>query len=138
VRARRDASWIVFYDADCGLCTWLLAGLLAWDHARRLRPVALASEEARKALAALTPQEQMASWHLLSPAGRRWSAGGALAPLLRLLPGGALPARLCDRFPGVVEAGYRWAAGHRSQLGRLVPAGAKRRASARVLARAVP
>ena len=38
--------WLVLYDADCGLCNWLLAGLLRWDRAARLHPIALGRPEA--------------------------------------------------------------------------------------------
>ena len=128
-------AWSVFYDSECGLCMWLLAGFLRWDRARQLRPLPLQGEEAAAKLADLAPQARMESWHLLSPAGERWSAGAALGPLLRLLPRGALPAAVVERFPAVVEGGYRWVADHRAALGRLVPARAKRAGAACVAAR---
>jgi predicted DCC family thiol-disulfide oxidoreductase YuxK len=114
---------------------WLLAILLRWDRAGRLRPVPLQGEEAAAELADLAPQARMESWHLVSPAGERWSAGAALAPMLRLLPHGALAAALAERFPAPVERGYRWVAAHRSRLGRLVRPGAKRAGAARIAGR---
>lgn len=133
------APWTVLYDAECGICRTLLAGLLGWDRRRRLRPLALQDPEADRLLADLAPEERLASWHLLSPDGARRSAGAALAPLLRLLPGGRAPAAACARFPAATERGYRWVAGNRAPLGRLLPAAVKRRAD-RSLARrlAVP
>jgi predicted DCC family thiol-disulfide oxidoreductase YuxK len=119
---------MVLYDEDCGLCQWLLAGLLRWDRPRRLCPLALQSQEASELLPELTREERMASWHLISPDGERRSAGAALAPLLRLLPAGRLPAAALRRAPGLAEHGYRWVADHRSLLGRGIPAGAKQRA----------
>lgn len=119
---------IVLYDAECGICRTLLAGLLAWDRERRLRPVALQDLEADELLADMPPAERMSSWHLLSPSGGRQSAGAALPPLLRLLPGGAAPAAVFARFPAATERGYRWIADHRSALARLLPAALKRRA----------
>ncbi len=77
----------------------------------------------------------MASWHLVDPEGRRTSAGAAVAPLLRLLPGGAPAARMADRFPGAVEGAYRWVVRHRGTLGRAITAGAARRARRRIAAR---
>ena len=117
----RDANrWRLLYDADCGFCRWSLAKVLAGDRRHRLRPVALGTEEANALLAELTPAERAASWHLISPDGRRWSAGAAAPPLLRLLPGGRGPAALLAAAPRLTERAYRWVADHRSQLGRLV------------------
>jgi len=93
-----------------------------------LRPVALQRPEAAELLAELTPTERTASWHLVAPTGGRVSAGAALPPLLRLLPGGQYPAAIFARFPRVTEAGYRWLAEHRSALSKFVPGSAKRRA----------
>lgn len=121
-------TWTVLYDAECGICRTLLAGLLRWDRDRRLRPVALQAPESDELLAALSPAKRMDSWHLVSPGGSRWSAGAALPPLLRLLPGGRAPSAAFARFPSSTERGYRWVADHRSALGHLLPAALKRRA----------
>jgi len=127
-----ERLWVVLYDADCGFCKWLLAGLLRWDRGRRVRPVALQRPEADELLADLVPAERMASWHLISPTGARGSGGSAVSPLLRLLPGGRAPAAVFERLPGLTERGYRWVAEHRSKLSSLVPTSAKRRAGQRV------
>jgi predicted DCC family thiol-disulfide oxidoreductase YuxK len=124
--------WIVLYDDDCGFCKWLLAGLLRWDRGSRLRPLALQRPRADALLADLTPEQRMASWHLISPGGERASAGQALPPLLRMLPGGGLPGAVFARFPRLTERGYRWVADHRSVLSKPIPDRAKRRASERV------
>jgi predicted DCC family thiol-disulfide oxidoreductase YuxK len=126
---------VVLYDADCGVCVWLLAGLLRCDRDERLRSLALQRPEADELLADLTPAERIASWHLISPAGARRSAGAALAPLLALLPRGRAPAAALARVPGLTDRGYRWTAEHRAQLAKLVPARVKRRARERVLER---
>ena len=133
--AARGDRPLVVYDADCGVCNWLLSGLLLWDRAGRLRPLALQRDETEEVLAALTPAERMASWHFVAPGGDLSSGGAALPELLRTLPAGRLPAAAFARFPGVTDRGYRWIAGHRSGLSRLVPEGAKRRAARRVLER---
>jgi predicted DCC family thiol-disulfide oxidoreductase YuxK len=125
----------VLYDAECGFCTWALAGLLRWDRASRLRPLALQSAAADALLAGLTLDERMASWHLVSPDGERSSAGQALAPALRLLPGGRMPAAVMARNPALTERAYRWVADHRSELSRWVPTASKRRAIDYVRAR---
>jgi predicted DCC family thiol-disulfide oxidoreductase YuxK len=129
---RADRRWLVLYDGDCGLCKWLLAGLLSWDRGARLRPVALQSPEAEQLLQDLAPAERMASWHLVSPDGARRSGGSAVPELLRVLPGGRLPAAASARYPRITERAYRWVAEHRTALSRWVPASLKRRAGERV------
>jgi predicted DCC family thiol-disulfide oxidoreductase YuxK len=124
--------WVVLYDGDCGICNWLLAGLLRWDRAARLRPIALQRAEADVLLAGLEPAERMASWHLISPDGVRRSGGAAIAPLLGLLPRGRVPAAAVARFPGLAARGYLWVAEHRTQLSRWVPTSMKQRARERV------
>lgn len=127
-----ERRWTVLYDGDCGMCKWLLAGLLRWDRAARLHPVALQRPEADDLLRDLSPADRMASWHLISPTGERHSGGAALPPLLRLLPAGGLPAAGFARFPRLTDHGYRWVAEHRSQLSKWIPASAKQRAGQRV------
>ena len=129
------ARALILYDDDCGLCQWLLAWFLRWDRAHNLEPIALQSSEADALLADLEPEQRMASWHLVS-GGERRSAGAAVPPLLRLLPGGGVLAALTARAPKLTERGYRWVAGHRSALGQLVPDRAKQRAAKRVRAHA--
>ena len=125
----RPPAWSVLYDADCGFCKWLLSGLLRWDRATRLRPIALQRSEADDLLRELTPAERMASWHLVSPAGDCRSGGAAVPPLLRLLPAGRVPAAGLARLPKLTDRGYRWVAQHRSQLSKCVPSSAKQRAT---------
>ena len=129
------SRWTVLYDSDCGFCKWLLAILLRWDRAGRLQPIALQGSEAAELLHGVTAAERMASWHLISPAGERRSGGAAVAPLLRTLPGGGVPAAVIARFPGLTDRAYRWVAAHRSTLSRLVPARAKARAGSAVAER---
>jgi predicted DCC family thiol-disulfide oxidoreductase YuxK len=130
-----NAPWLVLYDGDCGLCKWLLAGLLRFDRARRLRPVALQRPEAEPLLADLDPVDRMASMHLVSPDGVRTSGGEALPTLLELLSGGRLPAAILGRFPRLTDRGYRWVATNRIAISRFVPRRWKRRAAERVRAR---
>src|SRR5258708_6038411 len=97
--APRSYSWTLLYDAECGFCKWSLSLVLMLDRRRRLRPLALQSAEADQLLADLIAPQRDASWHLVSPDGRRWSAGAAAPPLLRLLPGGRLPAHVLGGAP---------------------------------------
>jgi predicted DCC family thiol-disulfide oxidoreductase YuxK len=124
-----DTHWTVLYDADCGFCRTALAVILLADRHRRLRPVALDSAEADWLLGDLVPEQRDASWHLVSPAGRRESAGAAGAPLLRLLPGGSVPAAALARAPAMTQRAYRWVAEHRSTFSRALPAAVKDRAT---------
>ena len=124
--------WTLLYDGDCGFCKWIVSGVLTWDRHNRLVPCALQSTHAQDLLSDLRPDERLASVHLISPEGERLSAGSALAPLLRLLPAGTIPALGIARLPRLTSRAYDWVAEHRSQLSRVVPATVKRRASARV------
>jgi predicted DCC family thiol-disulfide oxidoreductase YuxK len=133
---------IVIYDPDCGFCRFSLALLLAWDGSRRtgaevLRPLALGTAEADELLADLTEEERNASWHLIRAAART-SAGAALAPGLRLLPGGRAPAALFARFPDATERGYHWVTEHRGLLGRFLGARARRWADGVIAAHGGP
>jgi predicted DCC family thiol-disulfide oxidoreductase YuxK len=123
---------LVLYDAECGFCRWSLAGVLAWDRHRRVRPVAIQSAEGQRLLDDVSEAQRLSSWHLIGPDGRRYSAGAAVARLLRTLPAGAPLAALLERFPSATESGYAWVAAHRGLLGHLIPAAAKRRADARI------
>jgi predicted DCC family thiol-disulfide oxidoreductase YuxK len=119
---------LILYDADCGFCRRSLGWILRWDRHGELEPVALQDPRAAELLADLEPEERMDSWHLVSPSGERWSAGAAAPPLLRLLPGGTLPASMLAAAPRTTERAYRFVAGHRGTLGRLFHgAGAPRR-----------
>jgi predicted DCC family thiol-disulfide oxidoreductase YuxK len=124
--------WTLLYDADCGFCKWIVAGLLAWDRHDRLVARAIQSAEGKALLSDLSAEEQVASVHLVAPDGERLSAGAALAPLLRLLPGGSVPARAMARLPRLTSRGYDWVAEHRSQLSRAIPGALKRRANERL------
>ena len=124
--------WTLLYDADCGFCSWVVSGLLAWDRHLRVLPRALQGAHAQALLSDLSPEERLASWHLMSPDGERFSAGHGLAPLFRLLPAGAIPAHVLARFPGLTNAVYDWIANHRAQLSGAVSAEVKRRTSLRV------
>ena len=124
--------WTLLYDADCGFCKWIVSGVLAWDRQERLVPCALQSAQGQALLSDLRPAERLASVHLISPDGERLSAGSALAPLLRLLPAGTIPAHGIASLPRLTNRAYDWVADHRSQLSRAVPGAMKRNASARV------
>lgn len=109
---------VILYDNDCGFCRWSLARILAWDRQGRLRPVPLQDPEADALLEGMDHVRKMASWHLVTPDGRVYSAGDAVPQLARLLPAGAPIAGLATAFPGVTNRAYRWVARNRERLGR--------------------
>jgi predicted DCC family thiol-disulfide oxidoreductase YuxK len=124
----------LLYDEDCGFCRLSVALVLAWDRRRRLRPVAIQSEEGGRLLAPLPPTERLLSAHVVEPDGAIRSGGALAAPLLRRLPGGGPAAALAERSPRTAERVYRYVADHRSALGRFVPARAKTWADRRIAA----
>jgi predicted DCC family thiol-disulfide oxidoreductase YuxK len=115
-------GWIVLYDEDCGFCRWGVDLLLRLDRRHELEAVPIQCPEGADLLSSMTPDERLASWHLRSPDGRRWSGGRAIPPVLRLLPGGKGLAWVTARFPRTVDRLYRFVARIRSTLGRLIGA----------------
>lgn len=110
----------LLYDADCGFCRWSVGKILRWDRRGRLRAVPLQSPEAEGMLGGVEPEHRMESWHLLTTDGHLYGGGAAVAPLMRLLPGGRPVAALATAFPGVTDAAYRWVARRRGALGRIL------------------
>jgi predicted DCC family thiol-disulfide oxidoreductase YuxK len=128
----------VLYDLDCGFCRWALAAVLAWDRRERLRPVAIQDAEAGELLADVDPAARLASWHLVTAAGSRHSAGAAVPELLRVLPGGGPLAAVAAALSPITNRGYDLLAGRRSLPGRVLPSSAVRRATERIGARSAP
>jgi predicted DCC family thiol-disulfide oxidoreductase YuxK len=111
---------VVLYDRDCGLCVWSAERLRAWDgRRRRLRFVPLRSPEADDLLRGIDPDVRADSWHL-AIGDRVWSGGAAIAPVVRLLPGGRPLARLGERFPRTTEVLYRLVAENRAMIGAVL------------------
>ncbi len=108
----------VLYDDDCGFCKLCVRGLLRLDRDERLLPVAIQSEEGQRLLTEVPEEQRLRAAHLITPGGTVLSGGAAAPTLARLLPGGAIPARVLARWPGRTEAVYRWFARNRSRLGR--------------------
>ena len=127
----------VLYDRDCGFCRWSLSKILDWDRERRLRPLAIQSEEGRRMLdAAGVPEERrLESWHLVHPDGRVESAEAGFPALFRMLPAGAPVALLTGALPGLSGTGYRFVARNRRWFGKPVSDAMRRRADAKIAAR---
>ena len=124
--------WILLYDDDCGFCKWAVSLITSWDRHRRLAPRSIQSRLGHGLLSDLSPGSQLASMHLASPSGERFSGGAAATPLLRLLPGGSFFAWVAQKVPRLTDSAYDWVAAHRSQLSKAVPERVKLRASARL------
>jgi predicted DCC family thiol-disulfide oxidoreductase YuxK len=114
------AQSVLLYDEDCGFCRWSLDKILAWDRAKRVRPVAIQSEEGSRLLAPIASDARLDSWHLVLDDGKLFSAGAAAEPLARMLPGGRPLAVVFAAFPGVTERAYGFVSRHRSWLARLL------------------
>jgi predicted DCC family thiol-disulfide oxidoreductase YuxK len=110
----------VFFDEDCGFCRWSADRLRSWDRAGRLRFATIQGPEGDRVLGDMDPATRLASWHLVSRDGRRWSAGAAVAPTIRLLPGGRPLAVVFALSPWATERLYQWTVRHRLRLGALL------------------
>lgn len=110
---------LVLFDADCGFCLYGRDLLLRWDRRGRLTTGMIQDHE-RTTLADLTPEQRLASWHVVHPDGRRESGGAALAAVLEVLPGAGCPARAARAFPTPVDRVYRWVASHRVAISRVL------------------
>ena len=119
----------VLYDADCGFCRSALAALLRLDRDRRLLPVTIQGPDGERLLGHLTPDQRLASAHVVTPDGRVHSGGDAVVPIARVLPGMGPVAVLAGTLAGPTRWGYRQVAANRTRLGRLVPQRRRARAT---------
>jgi predicted DCC family thiol-disulfide oxidoreductase YuxK len=88
---------LLFYDADCGLCTFFRNVILRLDLRRRIVSIPIGSREADPYLGDLGDERRWVSMHVVGPDGTRTSAGPALLELIRVLP-------LLRGVAGVLEA----------------------------------
>ena len=122
------AGAVVLYDRDCGFCLWSLARVLDFDRRRRLRPVALQDAEADELLGGMEEERRYASAHLVTGEGEVYSGGAAVAPLLRLLPGGTPLSLVARLLTEPLSIGYGLVARNRGLFGRRLSTRAKARA----------
>lgn len=113
-------AWLL-YDADCGVCKFIVARVLELARGR-YRPLALQDPRAAELLPGLSEEERMESFHIVEPDGTVLSAGEGLAALLPPL----------GRSPRMASRAYWLVAGNRDKLGKLIPAAAKRQAQRRI------
>ena len=110
---------VLLYDEDCGFCRWSANKVVRWGRGG-VTARSIQSEEGRSLLAGVPEDRRLDSWHLVLPGGRVRSAGAAVAPLARRLPGGAPIAALAETFPWATDRSYRLVARNRTRLGRVV------------------
>jgi predicted DCC family thiol-disulfide oxidoreductase YuxK len=111
----------LLYDRECPFCRWSAGVLLAWDRDGRLLPVPIQGPDGATLLPELTPDARLESFHLVAPAGARYSGGPAFVPLFELLPRGRRLARLAARFERATNRGYDLVSKYRAQLLKLIP-----------------
>src|SRR5258707_1039792 len=71
----------LFYDAGCGVCSWLALRALCAAPLHTVRALPIDSDEAEPHMSALSDEARWASWHVLGEDGQLRS-GGAAAPVL--------------------------------------------------------
>ena len=119
-----EQAWLL-YDADCGLCKFVVARVLELDRGHRYRPLALQDPRAPELLPGMGEEQRMESFHVVRSDGTVRSAGDGLAELVPPL----------KRFPRASSRLYRLVAGNRDRLGKLIPDAARRQAARRIDAR---
>lgn len=110
----------LLYDDDCGFCRWSAERIRRWDRRGAIRFAPIKSAEGDALLGDMAPERRMASWHLVEADGRIRSAGAGVAPLARLLPGGAPLGVLAALFPPGTNLLYRLVARNRDRLGAML------------------
>src|SRR6267143_1280851 len=77
---------LLFWDADCGVCTFFRNVVLRLDLRGRIVSIPIGSRESDPYLGDLDEDRRWGSMHVVSPDGTRSSAGPALLHLLAALP----------------------------------------------------
>ncbi len=79
-------GWLLFYDADCGLCSFFRNWVHRLDRRRRVRSIPLGSREADPFLEGLDDERRYGSMHAIGPDGELLGEGRALLYILEALP----------------------------------------------------
>jgi predicted DCC family thiol-disulfide oxidoreductase YuxK len=121
VTAAREAVVrpVVLYDGTCRMCTRLARLLRRLDRHDTIEVVAGQDVPIETRFPWITRAALAEALHLVQPGGATIAGAEAVTEIVRLLPGGALPAAVL-RLPGVrdfADAGYRWVARNRHALG---------------------
>ena len=81
-------GYTLFYDADCGICSFMRIWVHRLDCGRRVRSIPIGSPQAEPYLGDMEESERFGSMHVVGPDGRRESKGMALLRLVEALPMG--------------------------------------------------
>lgn len=112
--------WLL-YDADCGVCKFIVARVLELDRGR-YRPLAIQDPRSAELLPGTTEEERLRSFHIVDPDGTVHSAGDGLALLIP-------PLRASSKL---ASRAYWLVANNRTRLGKLLPDAARRQARRRI------
>lgn len=110
---------VVLYDGTCRMCTRLARLLRTLDRRRTLDVLAGQEVPVETRFPWITRGALAEALHLVLPGGETVAGARAVAEIVRMLPGGALPAWVL-RLPGVralTDVAYRWVARNRHALG---------------------
>lgn len=111
---------MLLWDGQCGFCRRSVNWVLERDELGVL--AALPYQDCLDWLPDEIRERSERQAHLRSPDGRYWGGGAAFSRMAGLL-GHPILERLCTvpPFREIIELGYRWMAGHRTLISRLVP-----------------
>ena len=117
----RQGAYILFYDADCGICTAMRNWIVRLGLGGGVRTIPIASGDADPYLGGLGTDERFGRMHVVASNGEHTSGGMAVMRLLEVIPLGLGLSRLlsADRSAvALVETGYEFLLRLRNQLAR--------------------
>lgn len=112
------------YDATCRLCRFTARLVVRLDRAHELAVLPLQDGEATPLLAALPPDQRLASWWIALPDGSVLGQGAGLPVLLGAVHVTRPLAAVARASSGrVLDQAYELVARNRRAIGRFVPDG---------------
>jgi predicted DCC family thiol-disulfide oxidoreductase YuxK len=94
------ARIVLAYDADCGPCTRFRYFVEAIDSKGEVAFVSLIDADDSGMLDRIPKSERHTSFHVIFPDGKLLTGADAVPPLLELLPGGKILAKVVTTVPG--------------------------------------
>ena len=110
---------VLLYDGRCAFCRGWVGRIERRDRGDRIELLPAADRARMPDLPPLSDAALDAEMHLVMPDGRVFSGGRAIPEIMRLLPGGRVPALLflVPGVPALARAAYTWVARRRHRLG---------------------